>query len=306
MHKPTLHRVYSPSQGEDRALSRIGWALLAYLLTGILVQAGVLLAARVWLPWLARDPLFQWLLSVCSSYGVSFPVFVCVLGRGGDDPERQGEVLSPGRLGETYCIALAVLYGGSAVGAILRGLLGAVTGWWGTDPVESILSYPLPLSLLLTGVLAPIFEELMFRGLILERLRRYGDGFAVAASALLFGMVHGNLFQMPYACAVGVVLGWVAVHSGRLWQCILLHAGINLLSSGVFPLAERLGIEAPVYAGIWLLVGIGVWRLIARRGELGQLVRTMGSPGWGRLLRSPGMLAFSVWTVLSCLFYLIA
>ena len=305
MHKPTLHQVYSFFPGEDGALSRIGWALLAYLLTGILVQAGVLLAAGVWLPWLARDPLFQWLLSVCGSYGVSFPVFVRVLGWGGNFPDRRGEALSPGRLWETYCIALAVLYGGSAAGVVLRGLLGALTGWRGTDPVESILAYPRPLSLLLTVILSPIFEELMFRGMILGRLRRYGDGFAVAASALLFGMVHGNLFQMPYACAVGVVLGWAAVRSGRLWQCILLHAGVNLLSSGVLPLAGRLGMEATVSLGVWLLTCFGVWRLICRRAGLGRLNRSMRSPGWERLIRSPGILAFGVWTVLSCLFYLI-
>ena len=98
MHKPTLHQVYSFFPGEDGALSRIGWALLAYLLTGILVQAGVLLAAGVWLPWLARDPLFQWLLSVCGSYGVSFPVFVRVLGWGGNFADRRGEGVSPGRV----------------------------------------------------------------------------------------------------------------------------------------------------------------------------------------------------------------
>ena len=181
----------------------------------------------MWLPWLARDPLFGGCCQYAAPMGCLFRCLsVCWDGGG---PDRRGEALSPGRLGERCCIALAVLYGGSAAGAVLRGLLGALTGWRGTDPVESILAYPRPLSLLLTVIVSPIFEELMFRGMILGRLRRYGDGFAVAASALLFGMVQVECLSDALCLCGWGGAGVGGRARGRLWQCILLHAGVNLL-----------------------------------------------------------------------------
>jgi membrane protease YdiL (CAAX protease family) len=56
------------------------------------------------------------------------------------------------------------------------------------------------------AVLAPISEELLFRGYILRALRPYGKRFAILGSAILFGLFHGNLLQGPYAMLVGLVI----------------------------------------------------------------------------------------------------
>ncbi|MDR1003290.1 MAG: CPBP family intramembrane metalloprotease [Oscillospiraceae bacterium] len=72
-------------------------------------------------------------------------------------------------------------------------------------------------------VIAPITEEIMFRGAILMGLRRYGLAFAMIVSSLMFGLIHGNLQQIPFAMGIGVVLAYVAVKTGSLRVCILLH-----------------------------------------------------------------------------------
>ena len=64
---------------------------------------------------------------------------------------------------------------------------------------------------LYVGILAPISEELIFRGWVLRALRPYGKRFSIVASALLFGLFHGNLLQAPYAFLVGLVMGYVAM-----------------------------------------------------------------------------------------------
>lgn len=81
---------------------------------------------------------------------------------------------------------------------------------------------------LYASLIAPIWEEVLFRGYILRTLRPYGKRFAVLGSALLFGLFHGNLLQTPYAVAVGLVLGYITVEYSIGWA-ILLHMFNNLV-----------------------------------------------------------------------------
>ena len=81
---------------------------------------------------------------------------------------------------------------------------------------------------LYAGILAPISEEILFRGLIQRSLRPFGRNFAIFCSALTFGLFHGNLIQTPFAFAVGLVLGYVACEHSIFWA-MLLHMINNLM-----------------------------------------------------------------------------
>ncbi len=100
---------------------------------------------------------------------------------------------------------------------------------------------------------APVFEELFYRGAVLNAVRRaFGcvdapRGFdlptvaAIAISSIWFGVIHGQLLQLPALIAVGVVCAVARVRTGRLSTAILLHAGFNLttvLALGI-QLADR-------------------------------------------------------------------
>lgn len=86
------------------------------------------------------------------------------------------------------------------------------------------------ISLLATVILAPISEELLFRGLTLRFLRSAGVKFATAnvIQALFFGILHMNLVQGIYAFAVGLVLGYVAGKCRTVFLPILLHLCFNI------------------------------------------------------------------------------
>ena len=90
------------------------------------------------------------------------------------------------------------------------------------------------LMFLRTAILPAIIEELAFRGVILQSLRRYGDWFAIVMSALLFGLMHGNLVQAPFAFAAGLAMGYAAVVTGTLRTSMILH----LLNNGVSCLSQ--------------------------------------------------------------------
>ena len=84
------------------------------------------------------------------------------------------------------------------------------------------------------ALLAPIFEEIIFRGLILRMLMPTGKKFAIFATAYLFGFFHGNIIQTPFAFLVGLVLGYVAVEYSIIWA-IILHMINNLVLGELLP-----------------------------------------------------------------------
>lgn len=86
------------------------------------------------------------------------------------------------------------------------------------------------LSLIATAVVPPLVEEFACRGIILGSLRRFGDGFAVLVSAILFGLMHGNFDQMPFAFMVGLALGFIVVKTDSLWIAVAVHAANNFIS----------------------------------------------------------------------------
>ena len=86
------------------------------------------------------------------------------------------------------------------------------------------------LTIVHTAVLPALLEELTFRGFLMQPLRKYGDWFAIITSALIFGLVHGNMTQVPFAILAGLALGYVNVISGSMWMNILLHFLNNLIS----------------------------------------------------------------------------
>ncbi len=95
--------------------------------------------------------------------------------------------------------------------------------------LQSVAGESSSLSMFLyASVLAPISEEILFRGYILRSLRPYGKRFAVFGSALLFGLFHGNLLQAPYALVIGLILGYVTVEYS-IWWAILIHGFNNLV-----------------------------------------------------------------------------
>ena len=136
------------------------------------------------------------------------------------------------------------------------------------DMIGKIVTSGLLTGVLMTVVLAPIVEELVFRKLMLDRIRNYGEKTAIVFSALCFGLFHGNLTQFLYAFAVGLFLGYVYCRTGKIHITMIMHALLNGLSSMlllVAPLLQKgvgeLAILLLVLAIVVMLIG-GVVQLV--------------------------------------------
>lgn len=86
------------------------------------------------------------------------------------------------------------------------------------------------LTLISTVVVPALVEEFAMRGIVLGLLRKFGDSFAVITSAILFGLLHGNFQQMPFAFLVGLILGFIVVKTDSLIIAIAVHGANNLVS----------------------------------------------------------------------------
>ncbi len=118
-----------------------------------------------------------------------------------------------------------------------------------------------------------IFEELLFRGVVLPSLlRSMTAGRAIFGSAALFGLIHldlstpgGAFYRVPFAFAVGLGLGLLRVRTGSLYPSILAHALLNTITFVVEPLTEDptgvLPDPRPLLGAVLMVVGVtaAVW-----------------------------------------------
>ncbi len=95
---------------------------------------------------------------------------------------------------------------------------------------ENWSTYRFLLEIVDTAIVPAVFEEFAFRGVVLNKLRKFGDSYAIIMSAVLFGLMHGNLSQIPFAFILGLVIGFIAVKTNSIIPGILIHFFNNLFS----------------------------------------------------------------------------
>lgn len=86
----------------------------------------------------------------------------------------------------------------------------------------------------LYGVVSPVTEELVYRGIAYQRLKRtYGTVMAMFFSAILFGALHGNWVQASYGMLMGLLLAWVYEKNEGILASVVVHMTANI---GVYSL----------------------------------------------------------------------
>ena len=162
---------------------------------------------------------------------VSFPILGLYMANDRDDRRAWG-IAKPRVSGGV--IALAIVLGAAAcvLGNELISLSGIAELSNQYISAETMLfSSNIFVEIAVVGVLVPIAEEMLNRGLVFRRMRDYVSFWPAAIlSAVLFALMHGNIVQGLYAFGVGLPMAYVYERSGRLWASILLHITANTCS----------------------------------------------------------------------------
>lgn len=214
------------------------YALFDYMIGG--QEAGVFR----WLFWLFRSGWTSAFVQYAFAFGVPYLcAYVMMLSL----PVVQGP--KTGFSLEEFMVCLVTAAG---IGYILNmggNLIDAVFSYFNgkalsdMNPIVDAIEYT-PSMIVYVCFLGPLMEELMFRGLLLSRARRFGDRTAVVFCAVAFGLMHGNLPQFFYATFVGLIFGYVAVKTNRLRYNVLLHITFNtytMITTGALFFLEESG-----------------------------------------------------------------
>ena len=92
---------------------------------------------------------------------------------------------------------------------------------------QNVYDYPIWLNLLYMAVLPGVVEEYLFRGVLAQGFRRCGLLKTALLTALMFGLVHGNLNQFLYVFAVGIFFIYLDSAAGSIYASMLSHTLLN-------------------------------------------------------------------------------
>lgn len=111
----------------------------------------------------------------------------------------------------------------------MSGIINIFTGF--NEVADSLYGGSIIFEFIAMVIIAPLLEEILFRGIIFARLREYMSvKVAIVISALIFGIIHGNVVQGIYAFIIGICLAYIYERYNTLLAAVLFHMAANLMS----------------------------------------------------------------------------
>ena len=171
------------------------------------------------------------ILSAICNYVLPFPVLYYLMKKL-DSDRLEKESLRIETFLLYLCISFTLMIIGNVIGLAVTALIGNAIQSDIVNPIQTLInSSDIMLNLIIISIFGPIFEELFFRKLLIDRTIKYGARVSIIISATLFGLMHGNLNQFFYAFLLGGFFAYVYMKTGKIIYPILLHISLNLMGS---------------------------------------------------------------------------
>ena len=274
---PAYEPAPLPAPEAKRRFSRIGWAFAAMVVLQQAGQAVVVAAAQMLKPALLQSSWFLMCMNFLPLYFLGFPLLLAVLRGLPGLPPLAARRLRPARFAQLALASLAAVYALNYGSVWINEFIGRLKGGDVVNPLERlVLEDSSPWAVLLFVVLlAPVFEEYVFRGLLYQKLAAFGAKTYILFSALVFALYHVNFYQMFYAFALGLVLAGLTYYTGNIRASVALHLLVNLIGSGLPLLVTSFGggeLSTMLFGRALILIGVlgltSAVLLLSRRGEL--------------------------------------
>lgn len=165
----------------------------------------------------------------------------------------------------TYLLIFPMMLGMMFIGEFFTALIpttGPFFGWF-YEFFQNLMQFMTddPIVMVITAVImAPIFEEIIFRGIIQKGLINNGvqPWKAIVFASIVFGLVHGNPWQFVGAVMLGCVLGLVYYKTKSLLLPMLLHGFNNLCSSILIFYTKSENFADAFKVSEWVILGVGI------------------------------------------------
>ena len=249
--------------------------------------------------------------SVCN-YILPLPIFLYLMNKL-EKQEIHSNKLTIKKFIVYIAISLTLMWIGNLIGLTITEILGNLIQSEIANPiVETIDSSSIYTNLLLMVIMAPIFEEIIFRKLLIDRTIKYGKGVSILLSALIFGLFHGNLNQFFYAFLIGGFFAYVYIKTGKIIYTILLHLTVNFFGSIIsvivgnslnnmntmanLPIADA-GILIIYFLVYVLIVIVGVIGLLKNYKKISLLKDNLIKKPYTTSLINIGMICFYIYVI---------
>lgn len=282
---------------EKKLVSRLGWRLVLLVAVMLAVANIMTLSVGRLAPDFLDSSYYLLLMNFVAQYCVAFPLCIWLMSRLPKVVIRERSLSFADGV-RLFIIGWFLMFLGSWLSMGVETFMSQAFGITMPDMLEEFLDGADWLaSGLLAVVLAPIFEELVFRKLLLDRLVKYGELPAVLASGILFGLYHGNFQQLFYAVFIGILFAYIYVKTGRIRYSVILHMLVNFQGMVISPwlLVNEESVLAFVYILVQLAMIItGLVLLIQNRRRVHFAASEYdinSREGAGIIWLNPGMLA---------------
>lgn len=259
-----------------KVFNRIGLAIFASMILVNIIQVVFLGIIGVVNQELLSAPWINYAAIAISFYLIGFPVFYLMIKKLPEEEKRESRTLGVFEVIKICFMSYSLVYIVNLLTNLLMMLIAVFKGSEVTNPLVNVIEGSNWIwSLIFAGILSPIIEEMMFRGVMLNKLRRYGDKVAIITTAILFGLFHANFSQFFYAVALGMIFAYVTLKTGTIKYSIILHIVVNMMGGVILPavIGDGSNLVAVGCVGLVLLaiVIVGLVLLIKNRKNISLL-----------------------------------
>ena len=202
-------------------------------------------------PWMLDHVFWSWAMGSFPMYFCAMPLSILFFRQCRVIEKPIKRKISVAAFLGTLAVCFSSIYVCNIIGELVNLRFSEILG---KEPVNEIVEMttaaPLWVNALFTVVLAPVFEELFFRKLVIDRLLPYGELPAILISGVAFGLIHGNFNQFFYAAAVGVAFGIIYTRTGNIRYSIIMHMILNAIG-GVFAAEAQKLLDGGSWGGIF-------------------------------------------------------
>ena len=215
------------------AANEIGWRFAGMGIVVIGLQYAMAFLLEKFAPdFYANNLSFVSLMFTLITFDIVGTLVIYAITKGMNKVKIEKKKMSFGHFVVAVLISAFFCCVGSVIGTIVHTALTLPFGQESTSELALImLDSSMWLRVLVVGICAPVFEEFIFRKLLIDRTVQYGEFFAIFLSGIFFGLFHGNFAQFFFATALGFFFAFIYVKTGNVWYTVALHMVINMTSS---------------------------------------------------------------------------
>lgn len=220
-------------EANRRFFSKIGFNYFALGIIVLVLNLFIGLFISIINPNLLSNQTMMTFFSAIWTYLLPLPIFIYIMRK------TEAKTLEKHKMTvKTFVICISItmflMWIGNIMGVIITSGIGSLIQHEVANPINDVINNSgLVAKLIIITTIAPIFEELIFRKLLIDRTIKYGGTISVLLSGLLFAFFHGNLNQFFYAFLLGGFFAIIYIKTGQIKYTIGLHMIINFIGSVV-------------------------------------------------------------------------